>query len=66
MMAVQVDNSQDKKEHKENIVELISDKKNKFLTSFINKESSLFISSILDDEIIKTFFEKTFGKNKRK
>ena len=45
-MVLQVDNSQEKKEFKQNIIELVSDKQNKFLTSFINKESSLFISSI--------------------
>ena len=65
-MALQIDNSQEKEELKENTVELISDKQNKFLTSFINKKSSLFISSIMDDEIKKAYFEFPFGKNKRK
>ena len=56
-------NAQDKKKI---IVELTSDKQKKYLTSFINKESSLFISSILDDGVVKTFFEADFPLEKIK
>ena len=57
---------QDIKKDKEICVELLSNKNNKFLTSFKNKEKSLFISSIFNDGIMKIFFEADFPLEKIK
>ena len=52
---------------KERIFELLSNKENKFIVTFNYKNSSsLFVSSILDDGIIKTFYEKEFAIEKIK
>ena len=52
---------------KERTFELFSDKENKFIFNFTNKNStSLLISSIFDDGIVKTFYEKEFSLEKVK
>ena len=65
-MEDQIINEEDKNDNRENIIELISDEQNKFLTQFINKNSSLLISSLLDDGIVKTFFVEDFPLEKVK
>ena len=52
---------------KERVFELISNKENKFLINFVNKNSSsLFVSAIFDDGIIKEFYEEEFSVEKIK
>ena len=51
-------NEEDKNNNRANIIELISDKQNRFLTQFIDKNTSLFISSIFNDGIVETFLKK--------
>ena len=51
---------------KEKIFELISNKENKFVFNFTKKNSSLIISAIFDDGIVKTFYEKEFSLEKIK
>lgn len=51
----------------ERVFELISNKENKFIITFTNKNSSsLFISAIFNDGIIKEFYEKEFAIEKIK
>ncbi len=52
--------------NKEKVIELVSNKGNKFIINFINKTSSLFISSIFDNGIIKVFYETIFSLEKIK
>jgi hypothetical protein len=52
---------------KERVFELVSNKENKYLINFANKNSSsLFISAIFDDGIIKDFYEEEFTIEKIK
>ena len=52
---------------KEKIKELTSNEGNKFVISFKNKDSSsLFISAVFDDGIVKTFYESDFPLEKIK
>lgn len=43
---------------------LISQNKNKFVTSFLNKDSKLVIKSLFDDGIVKTFYEAEYSLTK--
>ena len=52
--------------NKEKVIELVSNKGNKFIINFINKTFLLFISSIFDNGIIKVFYETIFSLEKIK
>ena len=52
--------------NKEKIIELTSKKGNKYIISFINKVTSLFISSIYDNGIKKLFYENSYSLEKIK
>ena len=47
--------------NKEKIFELISNKGNKFIITVLNKQSSLLIISILNNDLNKRYFENIFS-----
>ena len=52
--------------NKEKIFELISNKGNKFIITVLNKQSSLFIIKILNNDLNKRYYENIFSLEKKK